>query len=105
MELRVQHDETLVGVRLDPGRYKQILYNYLSNAIKFTPESAWVHIRTQALPEAWFRVSVADSGPGITAAHMAQLFTEFQQLENGEEFPLELFGVYTRKASKIKDKS
>ena len=40
VQLRIDHDESLVDVQLDPGRFKQILYNYLSNALKFSPDGA-----------------------------------------------------------------
>ena len=73
----------LTGLVLDPARVKQVLYNYLSNAIKFTPERG--RITVQPLPDgaAHFRVEVEDNGIGIAAADLPQLFTEFQQLDAG----------------------
>jgi signal transduction histidine kinase len=84
VELRLEHDPGLNHAQLDPGRYKQILFNFLSNAIKFSPEGASVTVRTQALAGERFRVSVIDQGPGIAAAHLDRLFVEFQQLESGD---------------------
>ncbi len=68
---------------LDPGRFKQVLYNYLSNALKFTPDGG--NVRVRVLPEApdMLRISVEDSGIGIAAADLGRLFIEFQQLEAG----------------------
>jgi PAS domain S-box-containing protein len=76
-------DERLTGLVLDPARLKQALYNYLSNAIKFTPDEG--HIVVRALPEGprHLRLEVQDSGIGITAADLPRLFTEFQQLDSG----------------------
>jgi PAS domain S-box-containing protein len=68
---------------LDPGRFKQILYNYLSNALKFTPEGGTVKVQASSEPGGMFRVSVLDSGIGIAAADLGRLFVEFQQLEAG----------------------
>ena len=68
---------------IDPAKLKQVLYNYLSNAIKFTPEGGRITIR--ALPEdsANFRLEVEDTGIGINPDQISKLFTEFQQLDGG----------------------
>ena len=68
---------------LDPGRFKQVLYNYLSNALKFTPEGGVVEVRVLAEPRDCLRIVVADSGIGVAAADLGRLFVEFQQLEAG----------------------
>jgi signal transduction histidine kinase len=64
----MDHDESLVDVQLDPGRFKQILYNYLSNALKFSPDEGVVHIRTRSEVGGMFRLDVRDQGPGISLA-------------------------------------
>jgi len=76
-------DPSLPKVLLDGGKYKQVLYNFLSNAIKFTPENGKVAIR--ALPErkGMFRLSVEDTGIGVHPKDMHKLFIEFQQLDQG----------------------
>jgi PAS domain S-box-containing protein len=71
------------GVFLDPARLKQIVYNFLSNALKFTPRGGSVEVR--ALPEgdSAFRLEVEDTGPGIAPEDIDKLFVEFQQLDAG----------------------
>ncbi len=83
LELRVEIDATLGDLHLDPVRLKQVLYNYLSNAIKFTPEAGIVVLR--AMPESadWLRIEVEDSGIGIAPQDIPRLFIEFQQLDAG----------------------
>lgn len=73
----------LTDVFLDPARLKQVLYNFLSNAIKFTPPSGRIVVRT--LPEgvSAFRLLVEDTGVGIAAEDLGRLFTEFEQLDAG----------------------
>ena len=68
-------------VTVDPGRLKQVLYNYLSNALKFTPDGGRVVVRL--LPEGpdEVRLEVEDSGVGISGYDQAKLFVDFQQLE------------------------
>jgi PAS domain S-box-containing protein len=67
----------------DPKRLKQILYNYLSNALKFTPERGHVTVRTAFEEPDAFRLEVADDGAGIAPADRERLFVEFQQLDEG----------------------
>jgi PAS domain S-box-containing protein len=66
---------------LDRSRFKQILYNYLSNAVKFTPQGGCVSVRI--LPsEHTFRLEVEDNGIGISPEETSRLFQDFQQLPN-----------------------
>src|SRR5262249_45993298 len=76
----VQVDPALGAVVLDPGRLKQVLYNYLSNALKFTPEGGRVQVRAVPQDEANFRLEVEDNGIGIRPEDLDRLFVEFQQL-------------------------
>jgi signal transduction histidine kinase/DNA-binding response OmpR family regulator len=68
---------------LDPARLKQVLYNFLSNAIKFSPPRSTVHLRAIAEGSDKVRIEVQDHGPGITAVDLARLFTDFQQVAEG----------------------
>jgi signal transduction histidine kinase len=70
---------------VDPGRLKQVLYNYLSNALKFSPEGGRVSIRLR--PEAGdaVRIEVTDAGIGIKPEDEQRLFTRFEQLDNGSD--------------------
>jgi protein-histidine pros-kinase len=68
-------------VVLDAARLKQVLYNYVSNAIKFTPEEGKVDIRLRPQDADAFRLEVEDTGIGIQPEDKARLFVEFQQLD------------------------
>jgi len=81
IELAVQVDPSLDRVYLDPMRLKQVLYNYLSNAIKFTPEGGRVALRVRADGDERFVVEVEDNGIGIKSDDVHRLFIEFQQLD------------------------
>src|SRR5262249_25570277 len=58
----------------------QVLINLVGNAIKFT-DTGEVAIKAEAT-DGKFRVSVRDTGPGISTADQAKLFQEFQQADN-----------------------
>ncbi|HUJ28505.1 MAG TPA: ATP-binding protein [Myxococcales bacterium] len=83
ISVSIDVSENLATVILDPARLKQVLYNYLSNAIKFTPEGGEVRLRF--LPEAGdhFRIEVEDTGIGIEQGDLARLFGHFEQLDTG----------------------
>ena len=72
-------------ITTDPGRFQQILYNFVSNAIKFTPNDGRVTIaaRGEDLSDEGkarvVRVSVTDTGPGISVENQKYIFEKFRQ--------------------------
>ncbi|MBT9502531.1 MAG: PAS domain S-box protein [Burkholderiaceae bacterium] len=83
VELDIHIDASLSEVVLDAARLKQVLYNYLSNAIKFTAANGHVRLRMLAEGELNFRIEVEDDGIGISDANLSRLFVSFQQLDSG----------------------
>ncbi|MDP1822218.1 MAG: response regulator [Archangium sp.] len=79
----VDIDPTLTGLTLDGSRLKQVLYNYVSNALKFTGEAGAVTVSARPEPAGRFRLEVRDTGIGVAAGELDRLFTEFQQLDAG----------------------
>jgi CheY-like chemotaxis protein len=67
-------------VTLDPSRLKQVLYNFVSNALKFTAQGGRVEVRVSTEAEEHVRIEVADTGVGISPDDLARLVTEFQQV-------------------------
>jgi PAS domain S-box-containing protein len=68
----------------DPGRFRQILLNYLSNAIKFTQQggiTVSLKTRERGRGAVLYELSVADTGIGIDPAKQAELFEKFTQVE------------------------
>lgn len=80
LEMDISIDPDINSVVLDPAKFKQVLYNYLSNAIKFTPEGGRIAVRAVAEGVGDFRVDVKDTGIGIKPEDMEKLFVEFQQV-------------------------
>ncbi|MBY0469225.1 MAG: PAS domain S-box protein [Burkholderiaceae bacterium] len=76
-------DPELTDLHLDGSRLKQVLYNYLSNAIKFTPDGGTVSVHALAHGADHFRLEVHDTGIGISQDNLPRLFVEFQQLDAG----------------------
>ncbi|MBL9027751.1 MAG: GAF domain-containing protein [Myxococcales bacterium] len=81
ISVEVRVDPTLTDVIIDASRFKQVLFNYLSNALKFTPERGRVALEVRAEGDECFRLVVEDNGIGIDEADLSRLFIEFQQLD------------------------
>jgi len=71
------------SVTLDPQKFKQICYNLLANAVKFTEAGGSVQITVLARDGGRFETRVSDTGIGIRKEDMLRLFREFEQLESG----------------------
>ncbi len=82
VSLSVDVSLELERVWIDPARLRQVLYNYLSNAIKFTPPGGGVVVRAWVERELW--IEVQDDGVGIAAEDLGRLFHEFEQLTPGQ---------------------
>ena len=95
-------DPDMPLITTDPGRFQQILYNFLSNAIKFTPNEGRVTIsakgeRDPVPPPAGesaggapaggagavtaIRIAISDTGPGISLEDQKVIFEKFRQLD------------------------
>jgi two-component system, cell cycle sensor histidine kinase PleC len=68
-------------VTTDPVRLRQIVYNYLSNAIKFSPPEGLVQVRAVPDDGESFRIEVEDRGPGIKPDQISLIFSDFHQVE------------------------
>ncbi len=65
----------------DPDRVGQVLINFISNAIKYSPEGGNVWVRSES-DDDFVRISVTDEGIGIAEEDMAQLFTKFYRVDS-----------------------
>lgn len=70
-------------VRVDAMRLQQVLANFISNAIKFSPPGAQVHLYSTS-NEQYVRVSVCDQGPGIPGEFRERIFQKFSQADAGD---------------------
>jgi signal transduction histidine kinase len=71
-------DPTLKPITADPDRLQQVVWNLLSNALKFTPSGGHVDVRLSATPRE-VHLTVSDSGIGFRPDVAAHLFERFRQ--------------------------
>ncbi len=77
--LRAVVPDDLPSVYADERKVKQILFNLLTNAVKFTPDGGRIEVRVRA-ENGDAVIEVQDNGIGIAPADQARIFQEFQQV-------------------------
>lgn len=76
INLQQELDTTLPGTLVDKQQIKQVLINLIQNAISFMPDGGHLGLATRREFD-MIRVSVTDSGPGISPEHLEELFNPF----------------------------
>lgn len=70
-------------IMVDQRKIKQVMYNLLSNAAKFTPDGGKIKIETVKLKD-YIQVSVTDTGIGIEKKEQGKIFDEFYQVRDDQ---------------------
>ena len=79
LDVRASFPVDLPPVLADRARFRQVLVNLMSNAVKFTDRGTVLVSATSG--DGWVTVSVADSGIGISVDAQAYIFDEFRQAD------------------------
>lgn len=91
LEKYVALREDLAGVptiSLDPRRISQVLYNLLTNAIRYTPENGEVSVSTRLVSHKnkdWLQIKVGDTGCGIAPADLPFIFEHFYRADESRD--------------------
>jgi signal transduction histidine kinase len=81
IRIELPEEMSVNAIFTDRSKLKQVLYNYLSNALKFTPNGGRVGVHVLPEGASAFRLEVEDTGIGVAASDLGRLFVEFQQLD------------------------
>ncbi len=73
--------QTLIPVEADADRIEQVLTNYLTNALKYSPSDQKVQVQV-SMNDLMVRVSVRDQGPGLTLEQQQHVWDRFYQVKD-----------------------
>jgi signal transduction histidine kinase len=82
IELDVSTEPGEIVLTADERRLRQVVFNLVSNAVKFTPSNGRVDISAR-LDDGHVEVAVADTGTGIAVEDLETIFEEFEQTADG----------------------
>jgi signal transduction histidine kinase len=92
IDIRFINNSAIAEVWADRVKFKQILHNLFSNAIKFTPEKGEVKIYLSTGDDT-ARISVVDTGIGIPAEKLEDIFDPFKQVNSSSSKEYEGTGL------------
>lgn len=84
VELELAIDPEVGIISADPERFRQVVWNLASNAVKFTPPGGKVRV-TARRRASRLEVVVADNGRGIAPEFLPRIFEKFEQREQGAQ--------------------
>jgi signal transduction histidine kinase len=87
-QVRVQADQRRVEllrsepttIVADRDRLKQLLWNLVENAVRYTPPGGLIRLGMRREPD-WVELTVADNGPGIAPEHLDHIFDRFYRVD------------------------
>ena len=83
VELSLTTEPEEITISADGRRVRQIVFNLVSNAVKFTPAEGRVDVSAR-LDDGQVEIAVADTGPGIAPEELETIFEEFKQATDGK---------------------
>ncbi len=81
IRLQLVLDTTVPPIPGDPDRLQQVVWNLLTNAVKFTPKGGRVHIVLERV-NSHVEIAVSDTGTGVSPEHLPHLFERFWQADS-----------------------
>jgi signal transduction histidine kinase len=83
VELTLTTEPKEITIVADSRRIRQVVFNLVSNAVKFTPREGRIDVSAR-LDDGRVEIAVADTGPGIAREELETIFEEFKQATDGK---------------------
>jgi signal transduction histidine kinase len=80
-KIQIEADRVLM-VNADKNRIDQVINNFLTNAIKYSPDSTVINVKAEKLDDGSVKVSITDYGIGIAEDKTEHIFDRFYRVEN-----------------------
>jgi two-component system sensor histidine kinase BarA len=103
LDIALECPEPVPEILSDRGRLRQILFNLVSNAVKFTPDGGQVRVLVAPAGADRVRVAVRDTGPGIAPEHQHVIFEKFRQIDQSATRPHQGTGLGLAIAKELTD--
>lgn len=81
IKVKLTVEDNIPELNTDIGKVRQILYNFVSNAVKFTPERGRIGINASMLDEKMLRIAITDTGCGVAPQDQGRIFEKFRQAD------------------------
>jgi signal transduction histidine kinase len=82
LKITSETEEGPITMYADIRLLKQVLFNLIGNAVKFSPDGGSIHLKVRKVDPDYLEVSVSDTGIGISQEDRDKLFQPFRQLDN-----------------------
>jgi signal transduction histidine kinase len=83
IEIATTIDPAAASIMGDPVRLQQVIWNLLSNAVRFTPKDGRIEVRVAQDGARGVEIAVADSGSGVQPDFLPHVFERFRQADTG----------------------
>lgn len=81
-----------VFVNADKGMINQVIYNYIDNAVKFTPENGTISFRMEKIDDKIW-VFIRNSGNGISSENLSRVFERFYKVDSSRSYDIKGTGL------------
>lgn len=93
IEYRYECSARPLTLEVDKEKIEIVLYNLISNALKYTPEKGMIVVRAVESADGQALLEIRDTGAGISKEVGDRLFDKFYQFRNGEKTSISGFGI------------
>lgn len=93
VKIHIQLPAQIPNIKADRSKLEQILRNFVSNAIKYSPEGGDIILSAQIYDNNYIQISIRDQGLGIPEKSLKKLFTEFYRVEESTHINIKGTGL------------